>query len=199
METQQQKIDKLRQECWNGALHTFGKGYIFDNRSKKYGRWVNLLKASGIVVPTAIGGTALAYGYNSDYLAITISLAVPLTIAQLIISVFAVVFKWDDEFAYSIEASQQYSVLADNFKKLGQFPPSSFTEFEYAYNIESTKHKSRIEQDSKHNLKEWELRKGMRYALREFKRKCYGCETVPKSMKSTGCDICGKFKWYNLK
>lgn len=199
METEQQQINKLRQECWNEALHTFGKGYIFDSRSKKIGRWVNLLKASGIVVPTVIGGTALSYGYNSDYSALAISLAVPLIIAQLIISVFAVVFKWDDEFAYSIEASQRYNLLADNFKKIAQFPPSKFDELKEKYNIENTKHKSRIEQDSKHNLKEWEVRKGMRYALREFKRKCYGCETVPKSMKSTDCNICGQFKWYNLK
>lgn len=199
METKYQKIDKLRQECWNGALHTFGKSYIFVNRLKKYGQWINLLKASGIVVPAAIGGTALAYGYNSEYLALSISIAIPLTIAQLIISVFAVVFKWDDEFAYSIEASQHYSVLADNFKMLGQFPPNSFAELEKEYNVENTKLKSRIEQDSKHNLKEWELRKGMRYALREFKRECYGCGKVPKSLQSTDCDICGRFKWYNLK
>lgn len=199
METEQEKIDKLKQECWNGAFHTFGKGYIFDKRSKKYGRWVNLLKVSGIIVPAAIGGTALVYGYNSDFVALAISIAAPLTLTQLIISVFAVVFKWDDEFAYSIEASQQYSVLADSFKKLGQFPPNSFSQLEKEYDLENTKHKSRIEQDSKHNLKEWELRKGMRYALREFKRQCYGCEIVPKSMKTTDCDICGKFKWYNLK
>jgi rRNA maturation endonuclease Nob1 len=43
-------------------------------------------------------------------------------------------------------------------------------------------------------VKDWELRMGMRYALREFQKECVGCSETPTSMEKSNCNVCGKFK-----
>lgn len=193
METPEQRFDKLRTICWNNAITSFGMAYIFDKKAQRHGFYTNLLKVFGIIVPVAVGATALGYGLNSVALKAMITLAIPLSIFQLIFSVFAVVHKWDDELAYAFEASQDLSLLSDSFKKLGNLPPDNYKELDEKFEVLNTRLKARTQQNSKHNIKEWELRMGMRYALREFQKKCIGCGETPKSMKSTECDICGKF------
>jgi mobilome CxxCx(11)CxxC protein len=194
METGEDKILKLRQECWDNSLQSFGKAYIFSKRAEKYGRRINSLKIFGIIVPVAVGATATGYGFGSEILKLTIGISVPLIIIQLIISVFAVVHKWDNKLAYSYESVISHNNLSDEFKKLGKLPPDNFNSLQYNYDIIEAKYKARIEQDSKHGIKERELRMGMRNALREFQRKCVGCEKIPLSMESTDCDVCGKFR-----
>ena len=156
METEEQRIAKLRQECWNNALHTFGKAYIFSKRSRRYGFLVNLLKVFGIIVPVAVGATALGYGFQSSVLQNVIALAIPLSIVQLLISVFAVTFKWDDELAYSYEASTDHNNLSEEFKVLGNIPPDDFQKLFDEAKTANTKLRLRGEQDSKHNIHEWE-------------------------------------------
>ncbi|MBP6872072.1 MAG: hypothetical protein KBC43_08695 [Bacteroidales bacterium] len=193
MESDEQRFEKLRKVCWDKSLHSFALAYIFDKKAQRYGFFVNMLKVFGIVVPTAIGATALGYGLESQILPYLIIIAIPLTIAQLIFSVFAVANKWDDELAYSYEASQDLNDLYDNFKKLGNLPPKEYEDLNGIYNLYNERYKARTQQNSKHNIKEWELRMGMRYGLREFQRPCVGCNLVPTSMESTNCNVCGKF------
>ena len=185
--------NKLRQECWDNALHTFGFEYIFNKRALRYSKYVNSLKVLGIIVPVTVGATAIGYGYESIFLKWVITLAIPFTIIQLIISVIAVVNKWDDELAYSYEASVDHSTLSSEFRTLGNRPPEDYEELKRLYDLILTRYNNRQDQDNKHNIKEWELRMGMRYALREFKRECYGCNKIPISMESSDCDVCGKF------
>ncbi len=193
METPEERFNKLRTICWNNAITAFGIAYIFDKKAQRHGFYTNLLKVFGIVVPVAVGATALGYGMDSKVLKAIIGLAIPLSILQLIFSVLAVVHKWDDELAYAFEASQDLSLLSDSFKKLGNLPPENYKELDDRFEILNSRLKARTQQNSKHNIKEWELRMGMRYALREFQRPCIGCKETPTSMKSTDCDICGKF------
>ena len=162
METEEQRISKLRQECWNNALHTFGKAYIFSKRARRYGFLVNLLKVFGIIVPVAVGATALGYGFQSSALQYAIALAIPSSIAQLVISVFAIIYKWDDELAYSYEASTDYNNLSEEFKILGNVPSGDLQRLFNEVKIANTKQRLRNEQDSKHNIYERELRMGMR-------------------------------------
>lgn len=193
METEKERYDKLRKACWDKATHAFALSYIFDKKAQRHSFYTNLLKIFGIVVPVTVGATASGYGLDSVILKSAITIAIPLTILQLIFSVLAVVKKWDDELAYSYEASQDLSLLSDEFKKLGSLPPPDFLELNTAYDLLNTRYKARSQQNSKHNIKEWEGRLGMRYALREFQRKCVGCQEVPLSLKSTDCDVCGKY------
>lgn len=193
METEEQRYNKLRQSCWNKATHSFGLSYVFDKKAQRHSTYTNLLKVFGIVVPVTVGATATGYGLDSSILKMTIALAIPLSIAQLIFSVLAVVKKWDDELAYAYEASQDLTLLSDSFRKLGELPPKEFKDLNQQFELLNTRFKARSQQNSKHNIKEWELRMGMRSSLREFQRNCVGCKTTPVSMDSTECDVCGKF------
>lgn len=193
METAEQRFDKLRRNCWNKAIHSFGLSYVFDKKAQRHSFYTNLLKVFGIVVPVTVGATATGYGFDSAVLKMAITLAIPLSILQLIFSVLAVVKKWDDELAYAYEASQDLSLLSDSFRKIGDLPPENFDTLNEQFELLNTRFKARSQQNSKHNIKEWELRMGMRSALREFQRQCVGCKTTPVSMDSTDCDVCGKF------
>jgi len=193
METDKQRYEKLRKTCWNRALNSFAFGYIFDKKAQRFGFYVNMLKIFGIVVPSAIGATALGYGLDSSILKYLIVLAIPLTIGQLIFSVFAVANKWDNELAYAYEASQDLNQLYDSFEKLGNLPPKYFEELNKQYDLLNERYKARTQQNSKHNIKEWEQRMGMRYGLREFQKPCIECKVVPTSLESTTCNVCGKF------
>ena len=184
---------KLRQECWDLALHSFGYSYIFTKRAERYGTYINYLTVFGIIVPISVGATALGYGFNSPILKYAIAIAIPLIIIQLLFSVCSVALKWDDELSYAYESSKDHSNLSDEFKKYANRPPELYEDFDTKVNILNTRLKDRGEQDVKHKIKEYELRMGMRYALREFKRECYGCKIVPLSMESTNCPVCGNF------
>lgn len=193
METEEQRYDKLRKACWDKSLQSFAIGYIFDKKAQRFSFYVNMLKIFGIVVPSAIGATALGYGLDSQILKYLVVLAVPLTIGQLIFSVYAVANKWDDELAYAYEASQDLNNLYDSFQKLGNLPPKDFIELSRQYDLLSERYKARTQQNSKHRIKEWEQRMGMRYGLRQFQRNCIECKVKPTSMESTDCNVCGKF------
>lgn len=188
------KEEILRIDSWNNAIQAFGKSYIFSKRAQFYSKWNRFLAIFGIIVPLTIGATASGYGLDSEILKKTLAISIPLSIIQLIISAFALVNNWNDNLSYSLEAVNDYNNLSDNFKKLGKNPSEDYNEFLKAYEILETKMTSRSENDAKYNLNERELRKGMRYALREFQRKCVGCNKVPTSMESTDCNICGNFK-----
>ena len=101
--------------------------------------------------------------------------------------------KWDDALAYSYEASQSHNFLYTRFKRLAEFPLEDIKNFTHEFNLLETETNGRNKQDIKYTIKDWELRKGMRYALREFQRNCAGCKKIPLSMKPTNCDICGNF------
>lgn len=187
------KEEILRQEAWNNSIQAFGKSYIFSKRAQFYNNWSRFLTIMGVIVPLTIGATVSGYGLDSDILKNTLAISIPLSIIQLVISVFAIVNNWNDNLRYSLEAVNDYNNLSDSFKKLGKNPPNDLNEFNLQSEILGTKLSSRIEQDSKYNLKERELRKGMRYALREFQRACVGCKKIPLSIKPEHCDVCGNF------
>jgi len=188
-----EKEGKLRKTAWDNSFHSFGMGYIFNKRAQRYSMYVNLLKVFGIVTPVAVGATAMGYGFDSEILKLSVTIAIPLSIIQLVFSVLAVVFKWDQELAYAYEASQDHSLISEEFKKLGNIPQDNLNILEKNIEVLEARYLSRNGQDAKHSIKEWELRKGMRYALREFQKECVACKCKPHSMESTYCDVCGKF------
>ena len=82
METEEEKINKLRQYCWDNSLQTFGTSYIFSKRAYHFERLISSLKIFGIIVPIAVGATAIGYGFNSDILKYSIAISIPLTIIE---------------------------------------------------------------------------------------------------------------------
>ena len=197
-ETPEQIFDKLRTNCWDKTIHSLGFNYIFNIRINKYSRYNKTLKFYALVFPALVG--LIAFGYKAEYpkvLDITILIAVPLTIIQFVFSILAITKEWDNELLYSIEASQNYNNLSDKFQKLAENPPTTSENLRQQYELIDAVYNARTQQDSKHEIKEKELRKGMKYALRNFKVECYGCKKIPIDMNSTDCAVCGKFNFFD--
>lgn len=189
------KYDKLRIDCHNKAYDCDAMKYIFEKRAKRLKGYATTLKAFGIIVPSLIGSVALSYQLESPFLQFLVSVAVPCMIIQFIISLWALVAEWDNELSYSYEAIQSYSPLFAKYKNIADYPPEEYITFKSAVDVIDLESSFREQQDTSHNVKEWEKRMGMRYSLREHKCSCYGCKVIPLSMESTACDVCGKFSF----
>ena len=192
METEETRIDNIRKECHENKFHCYGKSYVYGERVNMYERRLRIINFIGLIVPLLFGGYLLTFGTNSiNEVAIYIGGAI--LFVQLFFSAFALVFKWDDELAYSLETTRDHNLLSQDFKTLGQFPPRSEDDLTIRYNILNEKLKSRNEQDVKHDLSDKERIKGMRWSLREFKRPCVNCGQIPFSIQKTDCPVCGKY------
>jgi len=186
-------LQELKEQAFIKKINCLGFSYLFEKRSARYSRLINLLKVFGIIVPASIGAVALSYGYST--LKPFITIAIPITIVQFIFSVLAIVFKWDDELSYSFEAYQAHVSLYTKYVSLIANVNSNST---VDFNLLEVEYIQRTNQDSKHSITEWELRRCMRYSLRQHQKECTGCRQVPNSMESTNCDVCGKFSFkYN--
>lgn len=186
-------MDELRKDCWNNALHAFGTAYIFRGKAEKYKKLTSKLKFFGIAVPLTVGASATGFGIDSPILKWIVFIAAPLMIIQLVMSLSAVIYKWDEELAYSYESSSDNLSIAYKYENLAKYPPAVKENLENEMVKLKTKQDARDIQDEKHSISEADERKGMRYALRNFQRTCVSCGQVPTSMTSTKCNICGNF------
>jgi len=186
--------DNLRKEAWNYAFYTFGTGWIFEQRALSLRQRLRLLKFLGIFVPVLIGGITLSFGIEFEYIGIFIFIASAFGILQLIISIWALISKWDDSFAYATESFTSNQQISDSFKDLAVNLPKDFKTAEAKFELVNIERKAREAQDNKQGITEAEKRAGMRAALRQFRRKCAGCDKIPMSLDPSDCPICGKFK-----
>lgn len=90
METEEQKILRLKTKCFDNSFHSFGKAYIFEKRSQQYNKLINWLTVLGIIVPVSIGVTSIGYGLDNNFLKNLIAFSIPISIIQLLISLLFV-------------------------------------------------------------------------------------------------------------
>lgn len=183
----------IRNKCWDEAVYCFGTASVFEKRSRAYKRRLQWLTFLGLAVPLAVGGIVMSFGVDSPYIVLVIALASLLGLAQLILSLWSLVAKWDDMFAYSVESCSDNYRLSDLFKSLAQFENPNSLEHLNRYELLQTENRMRSGRDSQQTLSDREKRMGLRAALRQFQRTCVACKLVPVSMKSSKCDVCGNF------
>lgn len=188
-----EQYDCLRQDAWNNALHSYGYGYLYALRSQNLNRKLNIITFLGIVIPILIGGIVTTYGLTSPILKYLLIITAPLSIIQLVISVWSIVANWNTSYAYYLETSLDNYNISSNFEKIGKYPPQSVKDLKTEMDKIIALRENREKQDNKYPLNEIEKRRGMRYALRKFKRSCAGCNIIPINMDSTNCGVCGKF------
>lgn len=192
-ENKDELYEKKRQDCWNGAFHTFGYGYIFGLKSKSLRRILKFNTFLGIIIPVLVGGMVTTYGLNFEFLKIILIVAGPLALVQLFLSVWIISYNLEDKYSFFIESSTENYNISQEFEELGKYPPERLSSLNHEIEKIEIKKKNRSVSDSKYLLSDKEKRKGMRYSLRNFKRKCAGCDIIPIDMKSSNCGICGKF------
>lgn len=190
--------DSLRVECWNNALHQYGYSFIYSERARHKKKLIKAINFLGIIVPVCVGGIVTTYNLSGNILDIVIVIAGTLSFIQLLLSVLSLNYGWDDLYSYYLESSHDNSILSDDYEKLFKNYPADYSEecldqLKSEKNKVDLKHSIRTTQDNKYPLTEPEKRKGMRYALRKFRRECAGCEQTPIDVKPTDCPVCGQF------
>jgi mobilome CxxCx(11)CxxC protein len=200
--TESQRYDAIRLNCHERAFTCFGSSYIFQKRGAWYKFLLNTIQAFGILIPLFVGTVVLSYGIGGDILPYLIIGAVGLSTLQFLFSALAFLLKWDQELSYAYEAKASYDNLYRKYKKLGSAPPDTLVSLEKEYDLLELEISFRNNQDTLHEIKEWELRRGMKWSLREYKEQCVGCKITPISKESTDCPVCGnysiKYKIFNL-
>lgn len=185
--------DELKNRCLDNALYAFGTAFIFEKRASKYKKRFNCLAFLGIAVPALFGGFVLSFGADFPFKALVLILTSVLGLFQLVFSIWSLVAKWDDAFAYAQESVSANYRLSANFNELAANPPDNLKDFEISYRLLKIENDFRIDRDNQQYITEKEKRMGMRAGLRQFKRACAACKQVPVSLKSTNCDVCGNF------
>lgn len=187
------KKDTIRRNCWNKAIYCLGTSYIFQEKAKKYGKYLRWINVLGIMVPLLAGAIAMGYGQYSQYLQYFLIIAIPLSLAQVALSSLALIGKWGDSLSYALESQSENRKLAEEFRHLAENPPNDISVLEQEFRILNVRDDGRSRQDEKITFSNKEERKGMRYALKMLQLECAICKKVPIDMNPTNCDNCGKF------
>lgn len=185
-------VAKIRQECWDQALHTFATAHIFERRARSL-RWrLRALTFLGIAVPATVGGVIIAFGTNDQSLLVILWLAGILGLVQLIGSIWALVAKWDDAYAYALESIAENHRFSNSFASLGKNPPAP-DELRTRQDFLEADNGHRRDSDYKQGITEEEKRRGMRAGLLQFRRTCVACGEIPVSLRASDCGVCGQF------
>ncbi len=185
--------DRICTECWDRAVDCYGTAQIFLGRAKRYRRNLDAISYLGIAVPALVGGIVLAYGTQASWLPVIVTIASICGLIQLLLSIASVVRSWPTELEYAHESANSNFSLSDELKRLGSTASDPPHNLESNANEVIAKDEARRQQDVKKGVSDKELRKGHRYGLRNFQRKCVACKLVPQDMSPTKCKVCGSF------
>jgi len=193
---QQDNKDCTAQECWDKALYTFGTARIFEKRTATLQKKLRFLSFLGLAMPLLVGGVVTSFGLDFKHIGFVLVLTSIVGLLQLIVSLWALVDRWEDALANSTESlidndrlSREFSRFAQEISRLPRLEEQHKLIFERLI----TENSARANLDIKQNVSEREKRFGMRAGLRQYKRKCTSCDKIPQSLKPTKCPICGRF------
>jgi mobilome CxxCx(11)CxxC protein len=186
-------LDKhgLLNELNKSLVYSLATKYIFDQRIVKYTRRMTVLAVLGVITPLLLGGILLSFDIPPIAQKIIKAFAASISLLQLILSVWALLAKWEYILSYSQEASYAHWVLFNKYKNLFAYPPDSADELKNEIGKIEIEQMSRDQQDAKIPPSPKDLRAGMRYSLFILHKPCAACKEIPTSMTSTNCDVCG--------
>jgi mobilome CxxCx(11)CxxC protein len=188
-----------RRSCHESALRSFGTAYIFECRAVPLRVALKLLAFSSLVGPLSIGALVIAVGSTTTLITWAILVAAALSIVQIILSLWSLVAQWRDNLSYYLESKADNYNLADRFYSLGNNTVYPDDKWRTEFSVLDALGNNRARLDLRYDITDEEKRMGMRAALREFQRKCTGCQTVPNSLEASDCPICGNFKKRRFK
>ena len=186
-------LESIRRESSIEALHCFATAHVFEVRANILRQRIRMLTFLGIVVPATVGLTFMSFGGNSMLTTALVVLGSLLLILQLIGSVWSLVQRWDDNFAYALESMSANRSFHEQFKELASDALGE-AEANLRYQLLQRESQARSKEDEKQGFTENEKRMGMCAGLRHLQRECAACHQVPTSMTPTACSVCGNFR-----
>lgn len=185
-------FESIQRECSIEALHCFATAHVFEVRANILRQRIRMLTFLGIVVPATVGLTFMSFGGNSTLTASLVVVGSILLILQLIGSVWSLVQRWDDNFAYALESMSANRSFYEQFKELASETLSE-EEANIRYQLLQRESQARSKEDEKQGFTENEKRMGMCAGLRHLQRQCAACHQIPTTMTPTTCNVCGNF------
>jgi len=180
----------MKKECFDCEFYSFGTVKIFEKRVSHYGTWLKRITFLGLLSPVLLGGFVAAFNTDSEVLKqILLPLCGLLTIAQAVLSLFSLVYKWDEKYSYAIGAVRSNTRLITEFSKLKK----SSGKLKELYQPIRDEYDRQNESDMTQIISDEEKRFAMKYSLFHFKSTCLTCNVKPINLNPTTCDTCGNF------
>lgn len=187
-------IDQKRVEAQKKIREAYGTVAIFKRRARFYRNGQRAITFLGIALPVLVGGVVLSFSNYPQLLPLILPVVGIAGVAQLILSVWSVVNKWDDAYENSIKALDRNAELQFKWEGLAA---ASAEELAAGYEHVRWETAQQATADEKQNVTAEERRRGMRAALFKFQTPCAICQRVPASPKPSlsdpSCDCCGNF------
>lgn len=181
--------DALIKECNDNVYYTYGTTRIFEKRASKLKQlrtWITFL---GIAVPLIVGSLFLSFGAKSSILPIVSVLSGIVITAQLVMSSWSIVARWDESYESSIDSVRGNTYLYNRWKWLVNSPANLQDEYKKI----KEDHEKQEFKDLAQAITDGEKRFATHEALMYFKKPCHVCKNIPKSSKPTQCDGCGNY------
>ena len=141
-----------------------------------------------------VGGVVLSFSNYPALLPYVLPVVGIATVAQLVLSVWALVNKWDNAYQESVSANNQNAELQAEWEGVINAPADNIGP---EYERVRRQHLKQAQRDEQQNVSDKERRRGMRAALFKFQTACAVCKRVPSSRKfeqtDMSCDCCGNF------
>ncbi|WP_162343205.1 mobilome CxxCx(11)CxxC protein [Cyclobacterium salsum] len=182
---------KLRTDCWDKALDSFGYSYIYSKKIESLNFQLRWTKVLGILIPVLLGGILTSYYSYEIILELAIYITTPIALIQLLLSAYLTIIGADEKVNTYSTKSAEYSLLNSEFEYLGKYPPENVSLFQNKMDI--LLERERGISKGNFDIEDKELRMGMRAGLRNYRRGCAGCGETPISMTPTDCEICGNY------
>lgn len=164
-------VDLLVKDCREKAYYAFGTSKIFERRRRRLESGRNWITYLGIVVPLLVGSLGLSFGKEwAPVLAVPAGIAITI---QLVLSLWSVVYKWDDKYSYSIRAMQEQTKLFNAWDGLAKQPPADLGQRIKDLAAEDQRQETN---DMAQNISEKEKRFGMRKTLYQYGLACQTCK-----------------------
>ncbi|MCS6236032.1 hypothetical protein G3495_12990 [Shewanella baltica] len=181
---------EIRDKARDYVFYTFGTTRIFERRAHKLKfrrTWITFL---GIVTPVIIGGIVLSFGTDSKLLPYFMTAAGFVGLAQLVLSAYSIVARWDETYEYAVNSLIENTSLYNKWKSIRD---EETTSLHIKYKELKNAYEDRESKDLSQNITDKEKRFANHEALRYFSQKCHQCKQIPVSSKPTKCDACGNF------
>jgi mobilome CxxCx(11)CxxC protein len=186
------QIDTLRKQCHEEVVHCLGTAAVFEYRANVLRRRIRFLAFVGLALPLVVGVAYVSFGETWVTKALT-GVAVLLGAIQIVLSLWSLAFRWDDDFAYFAEAHSANRRLAERLRDLARNQSLSATRFQDTFDALDSDNKHRSTLDEKYEVTDNEKRMGMRKALFLLQKECAVCKQIPTTMSASNCDVCGNF------
>ena len=178
----------LRNTAWANVIHSYGTFAVFSERVRRLNIRRRLRDFFGIALPVVVGFFyANVIGAYQKYLLYVLGL---FALAQLLVVIWSLVSKWDDDYAYAANATRENETMSQEWERVAK---SSANDIKSYFEITQKQDDKIQEGDRAQNITQKERRFGMRSALLYRRKACDICKLVPKDMYPTNCSCCGNF------